>query len=85
MTEVFRFDADSYCMVHCRPNSDVVQMTSNIANVEVAEMMAEELKNRGGYVFHCVPAGVLVAALEMVKSNQQKAMLAERERDDTAD
>lgn len=65
---VFRFDGDAYCMIHCRPNSDVVQMTSNIADAEVGNMMADELRKRGGHVFRVVPANVLIAALELIKT-----------------
>lgn len=66
-SNVFRFDAESYCVVYCRENSDVVQMTSNLADSEVAEMYADAIRKRGGHVFKSVPAGVLVAALELVK------------------
>jgi len=43
-------------------------MTSNLADAEVAEMYADAIRKRGGHVFKAVPAGVLVAALELVKS-----------------
>ena len=68
---VFRFDAESYCLIFCREHSDVVQMTSNIADAEVAEMMADGIRKRGGHVFRAVPAGVLVAALELIKKPEQ--------------
>ena len=68
---VFRFDAESYCLIYCREHSDVVQMTSNIADAEVAEMMADGIRKRGGHVFRAVPAGVLVAALELIKKPEQ--------------
>lgn len=70
--KVFRFDAESYCLIYCREHSDVVQVTSNIADAEVAEMMAYAIRKRGGHVIHSVPAGVLVAAIELVKSNQSE-------------
>lgn len=50
---------------------DVVQMTSNIADAEVAEMMADGIRKRGGHVFRAVPAGVLIAALELIKKPEQ--------------
>ena len=65
---VFRFDHESYCVVCCRENSDVVQMVSNLADKTVAEMYADGIRNRGGHVFAVVSAGVLVAALELIKS-----------------
>lgn len=37
-SEVIRFDAESWVVVHLRPHSDVVQVTSNIADEEVAKM-----------------------------------------------
>ena len=64
---VFRFDHDAYCVVCCRENSDVVQMVSNLADKAVADMYADGIRNRGGHVFAVVPAGVLVAALNLVK------------------
>lgn len=64
---VFRFDADSFVVVHCNENSGVVQMASNIADLTTAKMYAAGIRERGGHVFSVVPAGVLVAALKMVK------------------
>ena len=61
-----RFDGESYCVIFCREHSDVVQMTSNLGGKEVAEMMVDAMKKRGDHVFKAVPAGVLVAALELI-------------------
>ncbi len=61
--QVFRFDAESWCMVYCLPNSDIVQMCSNIADQRNAIAMSAALKEKGGHVFSVLPAGVLVAAL----------------------
>lgn len=69
MTEqVFRFDADSYCIVFCREHSSVVQMTSNIAHAEIAEMHADTIRNNGGHVLQVCSAGVLVAALKLIRN-----------------
>lgn len=68
---MFKFDGNRYCMIHCRPNSDVVQVTSNISDEVVANMMADELRKQGGYVFRVVPANVLIAALELIKKPQE--------------
>lgn len=65
---VFRFDHKSYCVVCCRENSDVVQVVSNLADKTVADMYADDIRNRGGHVFAVVPAGVLVAALGLLES-----------------
>lgn len=65
---VFRFDHEAYCVVCCRENSDVVQMVSNLADKTVADMYADGIRNRGGHVFAVVSAGVLVAALDLIKS-----------------
>lgn len=64
-----RFDGESYCVVHCRPNSDVVQMTSNIADRELAIRIANEIRKQGGHVFRVAPAGVVVAALFLIKKD----------------
>ena len=64
---VFRFDHETYCVVCCRENSDVVHVVSNLADKTVAEMYADGLRNRGGHVFAVVSAGVLIAALKLVK------------------
>lgn len=67
MNQVFRFDAESYCLVHCMANCDVVRVTSNLASRAVAEQYAAAVRESGGHVFHVIPAGVLVAALHLVK------------------
>ena len=64
-----RFDGESYCVVHCRPNSDVVQMTSNISGRDLAVRIANEIRKQGGHVFRVAPAGVLVAALMFIKKD----------------
>ncbi len=61
---VYRFDAESWCVVHCRENSGVVQVTSNIATEYLAQQYAENMRLCGGHVFRVVQAGVLVAVLE---------------------
>jgi hypothetical protein len=68
MSEVFRFDADSWICVHCRPNSDVVKVRSNIADEDAAIRYAEAVWAVGGYVFRVCKVGVLVAALQLIKT-----------------
>lgn len=68
---VFRFDSNSYCIVFCAANSDVVQMTSNIATEELADRMVAEMRAGGCHVFHCVPAGILVAALHLIRAKER--------------
>lgn len=68
---VFHFDADKYCLIYCGPHSGVVQMTGNISDAKFAEYMAETITRQGGHVFRAVPAGVLVAALELIKRQEQ--------------
>jgi hypothetical protein len=68
---VFKFENKSYCIIFCAANSDVVQMTSNIATKELAEKMRREMAQSGCHVFHCVPAGILIAALHLVKEVPQ--------------
>ena len=70
MTQVFRFDGESWCVIFCRPNSDVVQMTSNIADETTAMNYIRELRVQGYHVFRAVPAGVLIAALELIKTKE---------------
>lgn len=69
--EVRRFDAESWVCVHCRQNSDVVQVTSNIADEATAELYATAIKESGGFVFRICKAGVLVAALQLIVSRNQ--------------
>ncbi len=66
---VVRFDAEAFCVVYCREHSDVVQMTSNLADRTVADMYASAIKERGGHVFKVASAGVLVAALMLIKTD----------------
>ena len=63
-----RFDADAWVCVHLLPNSNVVQMTSDLAGEHVAAMYADSVRERGGHVFRICTAGVLIAALELIKS-----------------
>lgn len=73
--DVFRFDADSWCVVHCRAHSDVVQMTSNLADEEIANQYAGLVRADGGHVFRVVQSGVLVAALGLIgRPNEVKEM-----------
>lgn len=65
---VIRFDAESWVCVFLMPNSDVVAMTSNIVDETVAKMMADGIRERGGHVFQICKAGVLIAALQLIKS-----------------
>ena len=83
MSESIRFDADSYCIVHLRPNSDVVQMMSNVVDEKCAAMYCRELERQGGHVFAAVPAGVLVGALQYIRpgARKPKGDAAEREGD----
>lgn len=71
--QVRRFDAESWVCVHCRPSSDVVQVTSNIADEEAAEKYATAIKESGGFVFRICKAGVLVAALQLIVSRDQQS------------
>ena len=73
--EVFRFDAESWCVVHCRLDSDVVQMTSNIADEVLANQHAQNVRLLGGHVFRVCKAGVLVAALELIKTDQDRGLM----------
>lgn len=66
MAQVYRFDADGWCVVYCREHSDVVQMTSNLADEEIANKYAQMIRDDGGHVFRVVRAGVLVAALDLI-------------------
>lgn len=66
--KIVRFDGDSWCVIFCRPNSDVVQMTSNIADEVTAINYMRELRGHGYHVFKACPAGVLIAALELIKA-----------------
>lgn len=66
--EVRRFDAESWVCVHCRPNSDVVQVTSNLADEWCARSCAEAIEAMGGFVFTTCKAGVLVAATQLIRT-----------------
>lgn len=70
--EYTHFDAESYCIVHLRPNSGIVQMMSNIADRQCAQKYAQQIELDGGHVFALVPAGVLVAALQLIKKEKRK-------------
>lgn len=67
---VFRFDGESWCVIFCRPNSDVVQMTSNLGDEKCANQHVEHLRDAGYHVFRACPAGVLIAALELIKTQK---------------
>ena len=81
---VFRFDHEAYCVVFCRENSAVVQMTSNLADETVAQMYANGIRERGGHVFRAVPAGVLVAALELIRGTPEAPGITVAEIDEIA-
>ena len=66
--QVRRFDAESWVCVHCRPHSDVVQVTSNLADEDVADAYAAWITETNGHVFKVCKAGVLVAALKLIKT-----------------
>ena len=66
-TEFIRFDAESYCVIHLRPHSGVVQVTSNIADARCASMYAAQVELDGGHVFASIPAGVLIGALKLMQ------------------
>lgn len=70
--DVRRFDAESWVCVHCRPHSDVVQVTSNIADESTATLYADHLRAMGGHVFRCCKAGELVAATFLIKERAEK-------------
>lgn len=70
--EYIRFDAGAYCVIHLRPNSGVVQMTSNVADEHCAKMYAQQIELDGGYVFASVPAGVLIGALQLIKKEKRR-------------
>lgn len=70
--EYVRFDADSYCVVHLRPNSNVVQVMSNIADETCAKRYSRQVELDGGHVFAAVPAGVLIAALQLIRKEKRK-------------
>lgn len=71
MTQVIRFDPNAYVVVFICPHSDVLQVTSNIADEAVAKMYAERIANQGGHVIRYCKAGVLVAALELIKGKEE--------------
>ena len=71
-TEVRTFDAESWVMVFCAPNSDAVCMTSNIADEQCAKMHADSMRERGGFVFKTCKAGELVAALHLIQNREPK-------------
>lgn len=67
-----RFDAESWVIVCLFPHSNVVQMSSNLADEKVAAMYCRQLELDGGHVFASVKAGVLVAALQHIKPEARK-------------
>lgn len=70
--EYIRFDAESWVVVHLQSHSDVVQVTSNIADEEVAKTYCRLVEDNGGHVFASVKAGVLVAALMHIRPEARK-------------
>jgi hypothetical protein len=74
--EFIRFDAWAWVVVHLRPNSGVVQMTSNIADETCAKRYAQQIELDGGHVFAVLPAGVVVGALQIPKKNLAAAKRA---------
>jgi len=70
MPHMIKFSGDHWCMVHLRPNSDVVQVAGNIENEDCAKAFADLNRQRGGYVFCVCTAGELVAALELLRSRK---------------
>jgi len=70
---VFCFDGESYCVVFCLEHSDVVRMTSNIADENVASMIVDSIRKNGGHVFCSVKAGVLIAAIELIQEKRRGA------------
>lgn len=74
--QVFRFDGESWCVVFCREHSDVVQVTSNISSEDIANRHANSLRILGGHVFRVCKAGVLIAALELIKTDQDRGLMS---------
>lgn len=68
---VHRFNSESYCVVFTLANSDVVQVTSNVADEVVAKMIADSIRKQGGHIFATVKAGVLIAAMQLVKEGSK--------------
>lgn len=66
--EVKRFNAESWVCVHTLANSETVNVASNIADERVAEMYAKGVRSNGGHVFRICKTGVLIAALELIKT-----------------
>lgn len=57
----------SWVCVHMRPNSDVVQVTSNLADKQVAETYAESLEEIGGRVIAICSTVALILAVAEIK------------------
>jgi hypothetical protein len=71
-TELVRFDAGTWVVVHLRPHSSVVQMASNIADETCAKRYAQQVELDGGHVFAVVSAGVLIGALQFIKPEARR-------------
>lgn len=69
---VVRFDAESWVCVHTLPNSETVSVCSNLADGDVAAKYADGIRKQGGHVFKICPAGVLVAALMLIKESEAR-------------
>lgn len=57
----------SWVCIHMRPNSDVVQVASNLADKRVAEMYAENLEEIGGRVIAICSTVALILAIAEIK------------------
>lgn len=66
--DVRTFDSRSWVCVFCLRHSDVVQMTSSLADETVAKMYAKTIADNGGHVFRCCTAGELIAALYLIRT-----------------
>jgi hypothetical protein len=67
MSDVIRFNPDAYVCVHMLNHSEAVQVASNIVDEHVAKMYERAVIKNGGHVFKTCKAGVLIAALELIK------------------
>lgn len=65
---MIRFNADSWVCVHTLADSKTVNVASNIADEKCATMYANAVRKNGGHVFKICKTGVLIAALELIKT-----------------
>ncbi|TXH16855.1 MAG: hypothetical protein E6R03_04860 [Hyphomicrobiaceae bacterium] len=54
-----RYDRSAWVCVYVRPGSDVLQMTSNLADAEVAQRYGDTIERSGGRVVAVTTAGEL--------------------------